>query len=134
MEKIDDKWNDGLSVGIEDIDNDHKKLLSFYVRMVELSQGETNTEEFVNILTEMTTYALVHFITEEDYMKSISYPKFEEHKKIHEEYRLKVALFNANYFDINPTSPREVLMFLKNWWLNHIKTNDIEYAKFAKKE
>ena len=134
MKKIDDKWNDSLSVGIEDIDDDHKRLLSFYIRMVELLQGEANTEEFVNILTEMTNYALVHFKTEEDYMESISYPKLKEHKEIHEEYRLKVALFNANYFNVNSTSPREVLMFLKNWWLNHIKTHDTEYAKFAKKE
>ena len=126
------EWSDIFSVDIEMIDSDHRKVLSIYNKLVKQLRTKKNTIDFVDVLSEMTNYALKHFKMEEAYMERIAYPKISYHRKLHQEYAIRVAMFNVNYLGQHPTRASEVLLFIKNWWENHIKNVDKEYADFAK--
>ena len=87
---------------------------------------------FAEILSKLTDYTLEHFKHEEEYMKMLNYPKYKEHKKDHKEFILQVATFNTNLLSATPPKPEEILIFVKNWWINHILKVDIEYEEWRK--
>ena len=120
------KWSKELSIGNEKIDSEHKELLNIYNSMLKI----TNREEFAHILTKMTDYGLIHFKKEEAYMKDLSYPKYVSHKNLHRDYIYKVAMYNVELMSPNPPDPKEILIFLKRWWIYHILHNDFDYEQY----
>lgn len=125
-------WTDGLSIGNDKIDNDHKKLIEVYNQLIELIESGGNRNEFAQILSNMTDYALKHIRNEENYMKEFAYPNLIEHKKLHRDYILKVAMYNTDLLGTNPPDPNEITNFLEKWWTNHILKNDIVYENYKK--
>ncbi|WP_372793686.1 bacteriohemerythrin [Lutibacter sp.] len=123
-------WTHKLSIGNEDVDYDHNKLLDIFNNLVELIEYKKDREEFAEILTKMTDYSLNHFKKEEEYMRKMSYPLLSEHKSYHRDYIYKVAMFNVNLSNNNPPDPKEIISFIENWWTNHILTHDDKYEKY----
>ncbi|MGD2033938.1 MAG: bacteriohemerythrin [Bacteroidales bacterium] len=130
LEKI--EWTSKFSIGNSKIDDDHKKLISIYNDLVDLIEFQKNREEFAKILTEMTDYSLIHFKKEEEYIEKLLYPKLKEHINYHKDYIYKVAMYNINLLSADPTSPEEIIRFLKKWWINHILSADLDYESFKK--
>lgn len=128
LEKI--QWSDGLSIGNASVDKDHQKLLKIYNDLVDLITNQRPQEEFAKILSEMTDYSLLHFKKEEEYLKSFEYPKFYEHKLLHMDYIYKVSMFNVELSRFRTTDPKEVILFLEQWWMNHIMEKDKEYEEY----
>jgi hemerythrin len=124
-------WNE-LSIGNEDVDQDHQRLLEIYNELVDLVELKKTREDFARILSMMTDYSLIHFRKEEVYMENFSYPKLDEHKKYHNNYIYSVSMYNANLLGPNPPDPIEIVMFLKKWWQHHILQLDIEYEIFKR--
>lgn len=131
LEKKD--WTNKLSIGNIDVDNDHKKLLDVYNDLVDLIELNGKREEFAEILSKMTDYSLRHFNKEEIYMQEFNYPKLEEHRQYHRDYRYKVAMYNVDLLGSNPPDPKEIIKFLEKWWTNHILNNDMHYENYKKK-
>ena len=77
-----------LSIGNIDIDNDHMRLLELLQDLFNLTEFNSNREDFAKILSGLTDYALLHFKKEEMYMQEFSYPKLTEHKRSHQKYYL----------------------------------------------
>ncbi len=126
-------WTNELSINNTDIDNEHKKLLEIYNDLIDLIVLNKNREEFAKILSKMTDYSLVHFRREEEYMQKFSYPKLAEHKQYHRDYSYKVAMYNINLLGTNTPKPREIIKFLKKWWINHIMKSDTDYENYKNK-
>lgn len=126
-------WKNELSIGNVDIDNDHKTLLEVYSDLVDLIELKGSREEFAEILSKMTDYTLKHFKKEEAYMQAFAYPKLKEHKKCHDDYKYKVAMYNIDLLSSNPPEPKEIIKFLEKWWVNHVLINDVDYENYKKK-
>ena len=77
-------WEKSYEIGIREIDNQHKKLFNLVNKLYDLQENANIKEEIREILYAFRDYTIVHFKDEEEYMKSIAYPKLEEHRKIHE--------------------------------------------------
>jgi len=79
-------WSDEYLIGIEEIDNQHKKFFEvtrkFYSDILEC-EGEDAAEETLNFLKD---YAAWHFKSEEAFMQKYAYPRLEKHKKLHGEF------------------------------------------------
>lgn len=125
-------WSQKLSIGNDNVDFDHKKLLVVYNDLVDLIEKNKDRKEFARILSEMTDYALSHFKKEENYMQEFAFPDFAEHKKEHEDYLYKISTYNLNLLGINAPEPQEVLAFLENWWQDHILHKDNLYEQYKK--
>lgn len=76
-------WEQSYSVGIRQVDNQHKKLFDLVNRLYDLEENINIKEQIREILYAFREYTIVHFKDEEDYMKDINYPELENHKEIH---------------------------------------------------
>lgn len=134
MNKILVNWTDTYSIGYSEIDNQHKKLVEMInVLYNAFSQGAVENV-IKDILDEMIKYTDYHFKTEEKYFEKYAYSDAQEHIKQHKEFVLKVTEFYQEYNKGSETLTYEIMHFLRDWLLEHIKDSDRKYSsEFQKK-
>ena len=120
-------WSEELSVGIQEIDEQHKILVDLLNSLYRAIREHHGNEATITTLNELAEYTRIHFAVEESLMRVLDYPDYEEHKRHHEqlidqinELQTKVASGKHASF--------ELLHFLKNWLTRHILEEDMEYA------
>jgi hemerythrin len=123
-------WKDEYSVGIEIIDNDHKKLLDLIIQLFKVLNKAKKDERAAEVLDELIEYTVTHFNREEELMKKHEYPELEKHISEHDSMREKIKEFRANIETNTNKVSSEALQFLQDWLVNHITVTDQEYAKF----
>jgi hemerythrin len=60
-------------------------------------------------------------------MKEVGFPNFEAHKALHDEMRRKTLALRQH---LTLVTAHDVLVFLKNWWLDHIQGEDQLYSSY----
>ncbi|MFP3983901.1 MAG: bacteriohemerythrin [Desulfurivibrionaceae bacterium] len=128
------EWGPHLSVEIEKIDNQHKKLVEMINRLYQAVIEKRGKNTVSSILDELINYTSEHFKTEEDFFDRYGYPEKEEHKKIHNNLVEKVLDFQKKFKENSAQVDMELLEFLKDWLVNHIMKTDKKYAPFLKKQ
>ena len=79
-------WRDIYSVGNEELDSQHKKMLQLITELHRaLDCGQTE-QELRRIIQEACDYAKLHFKTEESLLTSCNYPDLPEHRRVHQDY------------------------------------------------
>ena len=132
MEKI--TWNQSLSVGIEEIDRQHKQLVNMLNQLLVFDGVTVDSETISDTLTRMTDYADYHFNSEEHYMQEYGYPEYETHRKEHIEFMRKTAQFSLDTMEYKKTIPADMLEYLKTWVIEHILKSDMAYKPFFKQK
>ncbi len=79
------EWSDALSVGVQEIDDQHKGLAAMVNEMSEGIKGGWGKEARDEVLTRLVEYTKVHFATEESLMSISNYPGISTHKKQHDQ-------------------------------------------------
>jgi len=126
------QWNDSYSVGLDSIDDDHKKLLGMINQLQTASHYTTDDKMIEHILDELIDYTKYHFSREEKIMQDSGYPGIEEHMKLHKEMIHQVTGFIDGYRLHKTSTIDEVTQFLKSWLINHINGSDKEYMPYLK--
>lgn len=124
------EWDDAYSVGIDSIDQQHKRLVNLINQLqtaVDYSTGEEFERE---ALDELVDYTKTHFSYEEGLMQQYDYPEFEPHKAQHQEMIQQVEEVLAEYEQDQDRAMQHALDFLKTWLINHINGTDKEYSDF----
>jgi hemerythrin len=129
------QWNNSLSIGIEQIDKQHKKWMEHFnnaAAAIEANQTPTQISKTLGFLID---YTEVHFSTEEKYMTELGYAGLPEHKAKHDELRSTLANLVKDFEDEGVTSKLAAAIdsFLGNWLIQHIHEIDTKFAAFAKK-
>ena len=127
-------WDDNLSVGIEMIDNDHKKLLTLINNLQTAVYYPTGEGFERQALEEVVNYTKYHFQREEDLMQKHGYPDYEAHKQQHEEMVSKVNGFVTAYEENREGAIEEATQFLKTWLINHIAGTDQRYTPYLREK
>ena len=122
------EWDESLSMGIADIDAQHKHFIGI-INQTYRAHLEKNKELMNETLNDLIEYARIHFSTEENYFEKWDYPYSEEHIKEHEKLLLKTLEFRDK-FDSGKCDCNKFLEFLKDWLENHLKTHDKKYSKY----
>lgn len=123
-------WDSSLSVNIEVIDDQHKKLLALINELSEATlQGRAHQVVGV-VIAELVTYTDNHFALEEQLMREHGYPGLAMHKLEHDQLLVKVTELNAKSLAGHKVISLAVLDFLKNWLIHHIKVTDMQYKPF----
>ncbi len=120
-------------MGISITDEERKKLFGILNKAVLAKEHNDNPEETEEVLNEMTNYALTHFATEETYMKEFNYPEYKYHKEEHYKFTIKTIAYLGKMREGDYQIINEVLEFLKQWWVNHIRNTDTKYFDCFKK-
>lgn len=126
------EWTPKLSVGIVEIDNQHKhliELLNLLSNALKTGQGRQIQGDMLRALAD---YAILHFRTEETYMEQVRFPGLEEHRKEHQDFITKVLEFNEEFHAGNVFLTIEMMKFLREWVEHHIATTDQDYAPYLR--
>lgn len=124
-------WDESLSIGDDKIDEDHKELLNL---INDLYKGLKTSDKHSldeTIYQKLKKHCEVHFAQEESYMQRISYPKYEQHKKEHDDFLLRVEEFHQDYLAGNKTRGLELVSLLGSWWNRHIAGADKDLADYT---
>ncbi len=127
------QWNDELSVNIDEIDDQHKNLIRIINRLDDaVSQGHRSKKTVppTDVLSEMIDYLEYHFSTEEKYMIEFDYPEYDAHRAEHELFVGKVTTFTEEFRKGKKDLSNDILLFLADWYLNHIKNTDAKFGPF----
>lgn len=123
-------WNDKLSVGVNEIDNQHKAIINIINRLYDCVGSSQESEKVKELLPELYWYASEHFKHEELFMFETSYAQLEKHKQIHRDMLDEIKVMVEN-MDEELSSPSHMAEFFKNWLINHITVEDVAYAIHA---
>lgn len=124
------QWNDGLSVGIAEIDAQHSTLVEMVNTLYDsMTQGSDKTIIF-DIVDRMTSYAVDHFGTEERYMEKYNDPGMPVHKKEHREFIEKVLGVKKDLGNDTTVLSMDILNFLSSWLVTHINGTDKKMGSF----
>jgi len=124
------EWRDDYSVGIDSIDQQHKKLINLINQLstaVDYSTGEEFERE---ALAELVEYTKTHFVYEEGLMEDNGYPDFEAHRAKHRAMIAEVGVVLAEYEKDHDKAMSHAANYLKEWLINHINGTDKEYSSF----
>ena len=124
------EWNDSYSVGIDKIDRQHQKLVTFLNELYEAMQQGKGKDVLGKVLTDMVLYTKTHFATEEQLMSQYGFPEYSGHKAIHEKMAAKVLSLKKQFTDGSLSSPIQITNFLKDWLAKHINETDKKYSAF----
>jgi len=122
-------WDDSLSVGVPEIDNEHKALVGLYNDAVRAFAAGCRVEQKRRLLHELRTYAFYHFGTEEALMRVCRYPRIREHGGEHAQFRREVEALEAR-IDSGVEFERHALTFIRTWITTHILGSDKQLGAF----
>ncbi len=122
-------WSDEYSVEIQEIDEQHKRLIDIMNELYDALAKKDYGEEVNTVLDELVEYTKVHFAVEETLMRIFHYEEYEDHKAIHDNIVSKVLEFQGKFRAGDTKIGMELLMFLKDWLFDHINNVDKRYSK-----
>lgn len=126
------EWDEKFSVGIREIDAQHKKLFRIINSVFE-GITENRTHEVVKAaLDDIIDYTRYHFSTEERLFEKYKYPDAEQHKKQHMDLLEQVTNLQSQFAEDAPGVSVELLDLLTRWLQEHILHHDQHYAPFLK--
>jgi hemerythrin len=123
------KWDDSMSVQIQEIDDQHKKLISLLNNFYTELQDGSVREKLGKLLDGLLEYTDFHFTTEENYMQKFNFEGFESHKNEHAAFIEKVQDVKKRYDEGKMVVSPEVTNYIKDWLVKHIKGTDQEYIQ-----
>lgn len=127
------QWQESYSVGIESLDNDHKKLISLlnqFTTAYDYAMSEEFEREALNDLVNYTQY---HFEREEKLLEDNNYEDLEAHKAQHRKMIEQVIAFQNLYNEKGHESLNEISAYLADWLIKHINGTDKEYSELLTK-
>ena len=125
-------WRDEFSVGVKEMDDQHKKLIAMINKLISEQKNLTDPKTIADLLTEMTEYAQVHFRAEEYLMAEYDYDQKSLHEKQHHDFIDKTIAFHSAS-DIGPNILSNALLdYLATWLIGHILKEDMKYKEFFK--
>ncbi len=120
-------WTDELSVGIKEIDDQHRRLVDMLNTLGTALRGKHGRDVQKAVVDGLVDLAISHIAEEERYMKLHGYPGLEAHRAEHEK-------LSAWATDLKERVGRgfvvtlEVLDRFKGWLQNHFTSIDRHYA------
>lgn len=126
MEKI--EWDERLNIGVEIVDKAHAKLFRIVGKLQELvDNADTYQNTYKEGIKYLEAYSMKHFLEEEEYMRSIRYGEYGNHKRIHDNFRDKTLVSLKKDLVLSKYSQVAVQRFVEvmnNWLLEHIMRED----------
>ena len=125
------QWSDDLNTNIAVIDSQHKRIVS-YINSLEDINGKNDRAVEAQVLNELVDYTLSHFAFEESLMEDAGYGFINGHKRVHQLFVKRVNDFMQR-LKMGEDITDELLTVLKAWLINHIKSDDNDYADIVRK-
>jgi len=123
-------WTEGFSVGVSEMDNQHKKIIAMINTLIKEPKATTNSITVSDLLSDMIQYTQEHFQNEEALMAEHGYPLKDQQSEQHRTFIKKTVDFCSAVEAGVDIVPQAMLDYLKNWLVHHILEQDMKYKPF----
>jgi hemerythrin-like metal-binding protein len=124
-------WNDEYSVGIAEIDDQHRRLFGLINRLYDKTMQGHSDETLDATLKELVDYTQTHFSDEEKRMQAAGYPDLQSHCQEHTRLVREVNDFIAKTRNENRHAiANQLITFLFDWLTGHILETDKRYTPY----
>lgn len=127
-------WTKNLEVGVDLIDQQHKKWFEKADQLFEAGKSGKSKEYIVKMFDFLDEYTRTHFKDEERYMQSINYPELSAQKQMHEGFIKKLKELRSEYEKdgVNLTVILNSNQFILDWLTKHISQADKKIGELPK--
>lgn len=129
------EWDDSLSIGVDVIDEQHKKLIDLHNHIHDsiLGTGEEDSEIVTReVVKEVMDYTAYHFKCEQEYMEKIGYPDLVTHIRLHRMFENEIYQHFRAAIDGHFILPTQIIKLIKQWFYDHITTEDRKIGEFQR--
>ena len=126
-------WSPELETGNEAIDEQHKQLFKLTSDLAEAAAYNSETlEETLNFLV---AYTIKHFADEEALQVKYNFPSYENHKKLHEQFKETVGGLVKQFKESNSSAElnAKVNSVIVKWLIQHIQREDSKIGAHIRK-
>ena len=129
------QWDDGMSVGIPEIDEDHKQFLLLINELNRsITEGRKQTE-IKQRLKFIVDDAARHFQREEKFFQEMQFPDAASHALVHGQVLKALRRIQDSFIPYGLDAEWvDAGLFIKSILLSHIFTEDMKYAVYFKSQ
>lgn len=126
------EWHDYLSVGVEEIDHQHRLLFDSYNDFFTAYQEGKGDAEVIRLFLFLEEYVATHFADEERLQLRSGFPEFEKHRRQHRELTGTVAELKESIENQgpNPNLVSSAGLLMTGWLIEHISVQDRAIGRF----
>ncbi len=124
-------WTDQLSVGIDVIDQQHRRIVEYINQLDDALTFGHSRQEIGNLINDLVDYTMSHFGFEESLQEEAGYQFLVSHKKVHELFAQRVTEYQTR-FEKGEDVCKGLNSLLVTWLFNHIKRDDADYVESVK--
>ncbi|WP_421159778.1 bacteriohemerythrin [Aeromonas dhakensis] len=121
-------WNEAFMVQVPSMDSQHLGLFEAMNRLYQAVLDKSPAQLRKQRLDELLKLATRHFADEEQVMEQAGYPELRRHKEEHARLLAELDTLMQRNGPDDEEFNMELLVFLKNWLLNHISKVDKQYS------
>lgn len=125
-------WREAYSVGISQIDSQHKGLIRLINSLHSSMAAGKGNQAMAGILAELVRYTESHFSYEQAMLQQRSYSGLASHIEEHRRLTQQVTDLQRDFSSNKISMTLDVMRFLKDWLANHILDRDMDYARELK--
>ena len=123
------EWRDEFSVGVPDVDLEHRQLIGLINRLHAALAKENAQVSVLDFLAEINAHIAAHFALEEKIMREHGYDQYAEHKQDHEHLLDEIRDIMDDYEEGALFSDAELSDRLERWFSEHFRTRDARLHK-----
>lgn len=123
-----------LATGFETLDEQHQMFLDMLEELAQRIEDGAHRQGFLDALQGMKFYADSHFSDEEALMERQGYPALSRHRALHDTFRRMTEDLQSRASEGPGLISLEMLEFLGQWFIGHIRDADQRFAAFARSQ
>ncbi len=128
------KWDESLATGVGEIDIQHQMIFLSINNFIDDCLKGKSKEAAKSMLDFLADYVVKHFLIEERYMTTYSYPEYSFHKSQHTMFQQDFVKLRGQFIREGVTT--DFMEALKqrvgDWLINHIMVVDKALGRFLK--
>ncbi|MCL1905452.1 MAG: bacteriohemerythrin [Clostridiales bacterium] len=124
-------WDKKFEVGNSTVDRQHKSLCEMINTLILQCEHGKAAETLHETLAFLVDYTVYHFSNEEALQIESGYPGYEEHKRIHEDFKITVSGLVKRFEDNGSTEDlvKDIRETVIGWLTNHMQNEDTKIGK-----
>lgn len=125
-------WDDSLDIGIDVIDEHHRYLFDLINDLYLVVINKRGARDVARLIKSLDAYAKIHFRAEEQMMTHYGYAGLEQQLQQHHLFEEKIKEFYEELHANPLVAQFDVLSYLRNWLIHHIRVEDAKLAALAR--
>ncbi len=129
------EWKESYKFNIENIDTQHKNIIDLFNKLYHAVEIKLGSAVVIKIIETLKNYSKLHFKDEELLMQEYKYTDYNNHAQLHARLIKDLENLIQKIKNDSGISYPKILVYLKDWILNHlIKEDKIVYDFILKQK